>query len=227
MHSDPSRAHTLTTFTASLDELRSDLLAMASLAQRNLRNAIRGLKERDDDWCNDVIAEDEEIDLFEMQIDREGIEVVSRFQPVASDLRQVVSSIKIGTNIERIADQAVNIARRARKINENPEVPEIHLLDEPAKLALQMFDDAVLAYAQRNANLAVEIKGRDKELDRLNRELADKLVNRMQEDAANLPTYLNLILVCRNLERIGDHAANVAEDVVFAVRAEDIRHLGK
>jgi phosphate transport system protein len=90
-----------------------------------------------------------------------------------------------------------------------------------------MFDDAVKAFAERNSQLAVELKARDKELDRLNRELTDKLVIRMQDDSVNLPTYLNLIFVSRCLERIGDHASNVAEDVVFAVRAEDIRHLGK
>jgi phosphate transport system protein len=227
MHQEPARPHTLTTFTSALNQLRGDLLTMASLAQRNLRNSLRGLMERDDDWCNDVIAEDEEIDHLEMQIDREGIDVMSRFQPVASDLREVVASIKIGANVERVADQAVNIARRARKINEHPEIPEIHLLDEPARLAVSMLDDAVRAFAERNAPLAVELKARDKELDRLNRELADKMVNRMQDDSVNLPIYLNLILISRCLERIGDHAANMAEDVVFAVRAEDIRHLGK
>jgi phosphate transport system protein len=227
MHQEPARPHTLTTFTAALSKLRGNLLTMGSLAQRNVGNAVRGLMERDDDWCNDVIAEDQEIDMLEMQIDREGIEVMSRFQPVASDLREIVASIKIGANIERVADQAVNIARRARKINEHPEIPEIHLLDEPARLAVSMLDDAVRAFAERNAPLAVELKARDKELDRLNRELGDKMVNRMQDDSANLPIYLNVILISRCLERIGDHAANMAEDVVFAVRAEDIRHLGK
>jgi phosphate transport system protein len=227
MHTEPSRPHTLTNFTVSLDHLRGSVLMMSSLTQRNLKNSLKGLMERDDDWCNNSIADDEEIDLLEMQIDREGIDVMSRFQPVASDLREVISSIKIGANIERVADQAVNIARRARKINEHPEVPELHLLDELVKMAVSMFDDAVRAFAERNAHLAVELKARDKELDRLNRELTDKMVQRMQDDSLNLPTYLNLIFVSRCLERIGDHAANMAEDVVFAVRAEDIRHLGK
>ncbi|MEY2907121.1 MAG: Phosphate-specific transport system accessory protein PhoU [Verrucomicrobiota bacterium] len=227
MHTEPSRPHTLTNFTASLDHLRGSVLMMSSLTQRNLKNSIRGLMDRDDDWCNNSIADDEEIDLLEMQIDREGIDVMSRFQPVASDLREVISSIKIGANIERVADQAVNIARRARKINEHPEVPELHFLDELVKMAVSMFDDAVRSFAERNAHLAVELKARDKELDRLNRELTDKMIQRMQDDSANLPTYLNLIFVSRCLERIGDHAANMAEDVVFAVRAEDIRHLGK
>jgi phosphate transport system protein len=199
---------------------------MSSLTQSNLQNSIKGLFERDDDWCNNSIADDEEIDLLEMQIDREGIEVMSRFQPVASDLREVVSSMKIGANIERIADQGVSIARRARKLNEYAKVPELHLLDEPIRLALAMFDDAVRAFAERNAELAKEIKPRDKALDQLNRELTDTLINRMQDDSPNLPSYLNLIFISRCLERIGDHAANMAEDVVFAVHAEDIRHLG-
>jgi phosphate transport system protein len=227
MHTEPSRPHTLTNFTVSLDHLRGSVLMMSSLTQRNLKNSIKGLMERDDDWCNNSIADDEEIDMLEMQIDKEGIDVMSRFQPVASDLREVISSIKIGANIERVADQAVNIARRARKINEHPEVPELHLLDELVKMAVSMFDDAVRAFAERNAHLAVELKARDKELDRLNRELTDKMVQRMQDDSVNLPTYLNLIFVSRCLERIGDHAANMAEDVVFSVRAEDIRHHSK
>ena len=227
MHTEPSRPHTLSNFTVALDHLRASVLMMASLTQRTLECSVKGLMERDDDWCNNSIADDEEIDMLEMQIDREGIDVMSRFQPVASDLREVISSIKIGANIERVADQAVNIARRARKINEHPEVPELHFLDELVKMASSMFDDAVRAFAERNAHLAVELKARDKELDRLNKELTDKLVIRMQDDSVNLPTYLNLIFVSRCLERIGDHAANMAEDVVFAVRAEDIRHLGK
>ncbi len=200
---------------------------MAGLTQRVIESSMKGLMERDDDWCNNSIADDEEIDLLEMQVDKEGIDVMSRFQPVASDLREVIASIKIGANIERVADQAVNIARRARKINEYPQVPELHLLDGLAKISVTMFDDAVRAFADRNAQLAVELKSRDKDVDRLNKDLTDSLVIRMQDDSSNLPIYLNLIFVSRCFERIGDHAANMAEDVVFAVRAEDIRHLGK
>ena len=224
MHSNPARPHTLTNFTAALDHLRSSVLMMASLSQRNLKNAVQGLFLRDDDFCNDSIADDEEIDLLEMQVDQEGIEVMSRYQPVASDLREVISSIKIGANIERIADQAVNIARRARKMNENPELLELQLLEEPIRYSTLMFDDAVLSFAERNASLALGLKARDKELDRLSRELTNVFITRMQDDPINLEGYLNLIFISRSLERIGDHAANIAEDVVFAIRAEDIRH---
>ena len=200
---------------------------MSSLTQSNLKSSIKGLLERDDDWCNNSIADDEEIDMLEMQIDREGIEVMSRYQPVASDLREVISSIKIGANIERIADQAVNIARRARKLNEHPQLPEVYLLEGLIDYSMAIFDDAVRAFAERNAELAKGIKARDKELDQLNRELTDTLINRMQDDSVNLTDYLNLIFISRCMERVGDLSANIAEDVVFAVQAEDIRHLGK
>ena len=220
-----SRTHTLTPFTEKLDQLRNSVLLIANLAKRNLKNSLQGLFERDDDYCNNTIADDEEIDLLEMQIDREGLCVMSRFQPVASDLREVISSIKIGANIERIGDQTVNIARRARKINEYPEVEELQELKGVFRLALQMFHDAIVAYEERNEELAVEVKKQDKELDCLNRELNERMILRMQDDSERIPIYLNIIFISRCLERIGDHSANIAEDVVFAISAEDIRHV--
>jgi len=222
-----TRSHILTPFTHRLDHLRQSVLAMAQLTKRNFENSIRGLYEHDDDYCNNAIVDDEEIDLLEMQIDREGLHIMSRFQPVASDLRDVISSMKIGANIERIADQAVSIARRARKMNKRVEVKELHELDKIISLAKKMFDDAIQAYANHDEKAALEVKTQDKELDRLNKELNKHLILRMQDDSENIPTYLNLILISRSLERIGDHAANIAEDIVFAISAEDIRHLGK
>ena len=221
------RTHILTPFTEKLDQLRSSILMMADLAKRNLEHSIQGLFERDDDYCNNTIADDEEIDLLEMQIDREGLYIMSRFQPVASDLREVISSMKIGANIERIADQTVTIARRARKINEHPEVVEMHELDSVISLSIKMFDDAIAAYREHDEELALEVKKQDRELDRRNKKLNKYLILRMQDDSERIPIYLNLIFISRCLERIGDHAANIAEDVVFAVSAEDIRHLGK
>lgn len=221
------RSHILTPFTDRLDHLRQSVLEMAQLTKRNLENSIRGLYEHDDDYCNNAIADDEEIDLLEMQIDREGLYIMSRFQPVASDLRDVISSMKIGANIERIADQTVSIARRARKINEHPEVKELHELDKIISLAIKMFDDAIQAYLNDDEKAALEVKIQDKELDLLNKIFNKHLILRMQDDSERIPTYLNLILISRCLERIGDHSANIAEDVVFAVSAEDIRHLGK
>jgi phosphate transport system protein len=217
-------AHILGTFDNALHTLRNNVLMMASLAERNLSNAAKGLFERDDDLSNIVIADDEEIDLLEIQIDREGVELLIRFQPVASDLRQVVTAMKSSVNIERIADQAVNIARRARKLTGSPELATIRSLEPMFAHTQQMFADAVRAYADGNATLARGLKARDKELDEMNRQFAELCTERMAAEPGLIQSYLNLIFVARSLERTGDHATNMGEDVVFAIEAEEIRH---
>jgi phosphate transport system protein len=222
--SEPESKHILGTFESALQGLRNNVLMMASLTERNFNNASNGLFQRDDDLCNIAIADDEEIDHLEMQIDRDGVDVLLRYQPLASDLRQVVSSMKLSVNIERIADQAVNIGRRGRKLNARPELSEIHALQPLHQLTQSMYKDAVRAYADRSVDLALTLKARDKELDEMNRQFAERCTERMAQDAANIAGYLNLIFIARFLERIGDHATNMAEDTVYAVEAADIRH---
>jgi phosphate transport system protein len=217
-------AHILGNFDTALNTLRNNVLMMASLAERNVTNAAKGLFERDDDLSNIVIADDEEIDLLEIQIDRDGVEVLMRFQPVASDLRQVVTAMKSSVNIERIADQAVNIARRARKLSHQPELPVTRALEPMFALASKMLADGIKAYADGNAALARELKPRDKELDQLNREFADDCTERMAAEPHLIQSYLNLIFIARFIERIGDHATNFGEDMVFALEAQEIRH---
>ncbi len=216
--------HILGTFDGSLASLRNNVLMMAGLAERNLANATKGLFERDDDLSNIVIADDEEIDVLEIQVDREGLEILLRFQPVASDLRQVVTSMKSSVNIERIADQCVNIARRARKLSAQPELPLIRSLEPMFAAAAGMFADAVRAYADANAELARGLKARDRDLDELNRVFAEACTERMAVEPHNIQGYLNLIFIARFIERIGDHATNLGEDIVYAVMAEEIRH---
>lgn len=219
-----SSPHILGSFENSLQMLRTNVLMMASLTERNLTNATKGLFDRDDELSNVVIADDEEIDTLEIQVDRDGVEILMRFQPVASDLRQVVTAMKASVNIERIADQAVNIARRARKLSAHPELPVIHSLEPMFATASTMFADAVRAYADGDADLARGLKARDKDLDELNRRFAEVCTERMAEEPAKIQSYLNLIFIARFVERIGDHATNLGEDVVFAVAAEEIRH---
>jgi phosphate transport system protein len=220
----PNGSHILGTFDNALDTLRNNVLMMASLAERNLSNAARGLFERDDELSNIVIADDEEIDTLEIQIDREGVDTLMRYQPVASDLRHVVTAMKSSVNIERIADQAVNIARRARKLSSQPELPIVHTLEPMFAVASKMFTDAVKAYTDDDAALARGLKARDKELDEMNRTFAETCTERMAAEPALIQGYLNLIFIARFLERIGDHATNLGEDAVFAIEAEEIRH---
>lgn len=218
--------HILGTFDEALATLRNNVLMMASLTERSLENALRGLLERDDDLCTTAIADDEEIDQLEKQIDKDGIELLLRFQPVASDLRRVVSAMKLCSNLERMADQAVNTARKARKLNRHPALPEVELVSPMRDHAMQMFKDSVDAYMREDVELARGLKARDKALDELNAVASRRLIERMAQDPEQLRGYLNLMFIARHLERVGDHATNIAEDAVYAVAAEDIRHQG-
>src|ERR1700751_163167 len=133
--------HILGSFDEALAALRNNVLMMAGLAERTLDRAIQGLPQRDDNLCATAIADDEEIDQLEKQIDKDGVDVLLRFQPVASDLRRVVAAMKLSPNIERIADQATNIARRARKLNKHAPLPEIELIVPLQAHAMDMFKD--------------------------------------------------------------------------------------
>ncbi len=216
--------HILGTFDESLAALRNNVLMMSGLTERSLERAIKGLFDRNDDLCATTIADDEEIDQLEKQIDKDGVDILLRFQPVASDLRRVVSAMKLSSNLERIADQATTIARRARKLNRHPPLPEVELIRPMYEHAMSMFKDSMDAFVREDVKLGCEVVGRDEKLDDLNQVASHKLVERMAQDPDQLRGYLNLIFVGRCLERVGDHATNIAEDAVYAANAEDIRH---
>jgi phosphate transport system protein len=216
--------HILGTFDDALASLRNNVLMMASLTTRSLENALTGLSQRDDDLCATAIADDEEIDQLEKQIDKDGIELLLRFQPVASDLRRVVSAMKLSSNLERMGDQAVSVARKARKLNQHPPLAEIALIEPMRDIALAMLRDSVQAFVEEDADLGRGLKRRDKELDELNSSVGRRLIEKMAQDPEQLRGYLNLIFIARHLERVGDHATNIGEDAVFAAAAEDIRH---
>ena len=216
--------HILGTFDEALASLRNNVLMMAGLTERSLDRAMKGLFQRDDDLCANAIADDEEIDQLEKQIDKDGVDVLMRFQPLASDLRRVVSAMKLSSNLERMADQATNIARRARKLNQHPPLPELELIAPMHAHAMSMFKDSIDAYVREDVQLGRAVVPRDEKLDELNRLASHKLVERMAQDPEQLRGYLNLIFIGRCLERVGDHATNIAEDAVYAAAAEDIRH---
>ena len=216
--------HILGTFDESLATLRNNVLMMAGLSERSLDRAMKGLFDRDDNICAVAIADDEEIDQLEKQIDKDGVDILLRFQPVASDLRRVVSAMKLSTNLERMADQGTTIARRARKLNQHPPLPEVELMKPMYEQAMSMFKDSVDAFAREDVELGCAVVGRDEKLDDLNQQASHTLVERMAKDPDQLRGYLNLIFVGRCLERVGDHATNIAEDAVYAANAEDIRH---
>ena len=216
--------HILGTFDEALRDLRNELLAMAGLTERSLYHAINGLLQRDDSLCTSAIADDEEIDQLEKKIDKAGLEILLRYQPVASDLRLVISAMKLSPNIERVADEATYIAECASKLNRHPPLAEVNLIVPIQAHAISMLKDGIDAFVREDLALARAIVSRDKQLDDMNASANRQLTERMMQDRDQLPGYLNLILISRCLERVGDHATNIAEDAVYAAAAEDIRH---
>lgn len=217
--------HILRQFDEALEQLSSSVLMMASLTERNLAKAMQGLFERDSDRANDAIADDEEIDLLEKQVDKEGYEILIRFQPVASDFRHVIATMRLSNNLERIGDAATSIARRVKKLNAHAVLAEVRLLEPMYTEAVAMLKDALRAFVDEDLELAAALKPRDKQLDALNKEIADRLTEAMPRNPEQLRGYLNLIFIARSLERVGDHATNIAEDAIFAKSAQDVRHV--
>src|ERR1044071_8843155 len=150
--------HILGTFDQALATLRNDVLMMAGLAERSLERAIKGLLQRDDNLCATAIADDEEIDQLEKQIDKDGVDILLRFQPLASDLRRVVSAMKLSSNLERLGDQAVSIARKTRKLNRHPPLAEVELIAPMREHAMRMFKDSVDAYVNEDVELGRGLK---------------------------------------------------------------------
>lgn len=197
---------------------------MAAKARHNLERAVRALLERNLELANAVIADDDEVDDAERKIDQLGMEILVRFHPVATDLRLVVSSMKISMNLERISDHATNIAKRAKKLTHGQDLPDVNLIEPLYTLADHLLRDAISAYSDRNAVLGASLHGRDKELDRLHNAATATFGSRIEQSSGRSQDYLHLILVTRSLERVGDLATNIGEDAVFLEAARDLRH---
>jgi phosphate transport system protein len=220
MHS----SHILRDFDQAIAALRNEVLSMAAKARHNLERGIRALLERNVELANAVIADDDEVDDCERKIDQLGMDILVRFHPVATDLRLVVSSMKISMNLERISDHATNIAKRAKKISASQELPDATLIEPLYTLADHLLRDAISAYSDRNASLGASLHVRDKELDRLHNAATATFGSRIEQCNGRSQDYLHLILVTRSLERVGDLAVNIGEDAVFLEVARDLRH---
>jgi len=218
------KSHILSSFDKALEKLNDSIHRMAALTQESLNDAARALARRDETLCNRIIADDELVDALEMEIDREGVNILTRFQPLAHDFRRVFATIKVATDLERISDQAVNIARRAKRLVQSPEMPESRMLEPIHAQAAALLQDSLRAFREEDVELAMSLKPRDRELDRAHKELIERLTRRMEEDPSRLPDYLDLVFIARYLERAGDHAVNIGEDAVYARASRDVRH---
>lgn len=219
--------HILTEFDEALANLTDNTIAIGVLAQKNVEKAFAGLINRDVSLCNQVIADDEEIDRLEMQIDSDSMQLMAKFRPFASDLRLVIASMKITHNLERISDHAVSIAKRARKVLKGADLDEISYLEPSYKQALMMLKTAIHSYSGSCSDKALQVLSMDGDMNKFHKSATKAYTNLLETPCEHHKSYLNLVFINRWLERIGDLSTNIAEDVIFMKSAQDIRHGGE
>ena len=207
-----------------LEELKKLLLTMAGEVERQLTLAISALVERSSELAEQVIAGDEVIDHREIEVDRRVLELIVRARPMARDLRLVMTAVKIAPDLERVADHAVHIARQAIVLNRVPPLKAFITIPRMADAATRMVRDAIGAFVEGNSQAARQVIARDDEVDGMHEQVFRELLTYMMEDPKTIQRVLALLLVARSLERIADQGTNIAEQVVYLVEAEDIRH---
>jgi phosphate transport system protein len=213
-------------FEAELHALRNRLLAMGSLAETMIHKGIKALVDRDQGLVQAVLAHEEEMDLLCIEIDDRCFTQLALRQPMASDLRFLVGAIKINSDLERIGDQAVSIALRSRSLITQPQLKPLIDIPRMAGVVQWMVRKSLDAFVQRDPELARSVIDEDDEVDNLRDQVFRELLTYMMGDAATIPRAIDLILISRNLERIADHSTNIAEDVIYIVRGEDVRERG-
>jgi phosphate transport system protein len=212
-------------FEMGLDSLRQKLLVMASHAETAVNQSVQALVQRDHDLAVRVKEDDNVIDQFEVEIDDLVIQLLTK-APLATNLRLVTVAMKISQNLERIGDEATKIAKRARDLAQEPPIKITLDLPRMASLALDMLKGSLDAFVNRDSAAARAIIPRDKEVDALNKQIHAALVQYMVENPDTIARCLHWMVASKSLERIADHATNVAEDVVYLCEAQDIRHTG-
>ena len=210
-------------FEAGIENLRQQLLLMASHAETAVNESVEALTQRNYDLAVRVKSDDDVIDRFEIEIDELAIQLLTK-APLASNLRLVTVAMKISQNLERIGDEATKIAKRARDLSQEPAVKVSLDLPRMASLALAMVKDALDSFVQRDSAAARAIIPRDKEVDALNRHIHEQITQHMTANPDTIGRCLQLIVAAKSLERIADHAKNIAEEVVYLCDAQDIRH---
>jgi phosphate transport system protein len=211
-------------FHQELEGLKQTLLAMAALVEDQIRLAMRALVERDAALARDVIEGDRRVNTYDVEVDEKCVELLARHQPAAGDLRFITTAMKIVTDLERIGDQAVNIAQRAIELGQEPQLKPYVDLPRMAEKAQRMVREALDAFVARDPALARRVCAADDEVDALKEQLFRELLTFMLEDPRTIPRAIRLILISRFLERVADHATNIAEMVIYLVGGRLVRH---
>ena len=211
-------------FHRQLDDLKERLLVMAGMAEQAIQRAVEAYRVRDLSLCDLVVRSEASINSFEREIDQMALDLLAMEQPMAIDLRFILAVIKINADLERVGDQAVSISERVRDLHALPAVELPVDIPRMASLASSMVRRALQGFIEADAEIAQSVLAMDDSVDKLNDAAFFSLSAMIQEQPLYAPQALHALLIARNLERVGDHATNVAEDVIFWVRGADVRH---
>ncbi|TVR50983.1 MAG: phosphate transport system regulatory protein PhoU [Puniceicoccaceae bacterium] len=211
-------------FDQELESLRSDLILLGEKAIRQVIDVTEALVQNDAELAARVIARDDEIDELDKRIDSEAIRFIGLRSAVASELRLLIIGMKASNDLERVGDECTSIAKRVKRLSSEPPLKPYVDLPRMSDLAVGMLRDAIEAFLHRDDALAVQICHRDREVDDINRQLHRELAGFMIEDRATINRALELMFISKSFERIADHATNLAEEVIFLIRGEDVRH---
>jgi phosphate transport system protein len=226
MDSEQQR-HTIRAYDEELQRLRDLLLQMGELVEHQIANAVRSLIERNSELARTTISRDTEINKLDIAVDELAIQLLALRQPTAIDLRFITTAFKITSDLERIGDLAANVCERVLELNYEPILkPDIDI-PKMSQLATSMVKDGLTAFVNRDLQLATQIIGRDDRVDQLNYQIYRELLNYMSENPSTITRATKMLFISKYLERIADHATNIAETVVFLIEGKNIRHLDK
>ncbi|MGB8951201.1 MAG: phosphate signaling complex protein PhoU [Candidatus Aminicenantales bacterium] len=211
-------------FDEELKDLKERLLRMASLVEESISLSVEGLKSQEEGPAKEVLCREEDVNLLDIEIDESCLRLFALRQPMAGDLRFITSAMKIGSELERMGDLAVNIAEQALELIKAPLLKPLIDIPRMAKLTQEMVRDSLTAFINRDEQLARHVCERDDEIDSLNDQILRELLTYMMQDPQTIQRAVRLILVGRHLERIADHATNISEDVVYLAKGKTIKH---
>ena len=217
--------HIYKPFDRELSDLKENLLFMGELVEKAINRAITSLGERDSELAAAVIADDDAVDNQELKIDELCLKILALRQPAARDLRFITTAIKVNYDLERIGDMAVNICERVQELNAEPQLNPYEVLPRMAELVQQMLAQSLSAFINANSDLAWQVIRLDEQVDRLNDQVFHELLDYMTRDFSTVTRATHLLLISRYLERIADHAVNIAELVIFMAQGKIVRHL--
>ncbi len=214
--------HTIKAFDEDLDRLRALISQMGGLAEHAIRESMRCLVQRDVDGAQKIVENDKKLDALELETERRAIQLIALRAPMADDLRDVVAAMKISSVVERIGDYAKNIAKRVPLLENAGNIEPLSLLPEMARIATEMVHDVLTAFVERDAEAAVRVRERDRAVDDFYNSIFRTLLTFMMENPNNIGQSTHLLFIAKNIERVGDHATNIAEMVYYAATGQHL-----